>query len=88
MYGFHKSRKDSSKSIFSHPNFLKGREDLLLTIKRKIKLPGGVLKTPKKSKENPLEKKLPETAVKEQESFKRFPQEPSQLILKGFLESR
>lgn len=25
MYGFHKSRKDNSKCIFSHPNFLKGR---------------------------------------------------------------
>lgn len=37
MYGFHKSRKDNSKCIFSHENFLKGREDLLIVIKRKIK---------------------------------------------------
>ena len=25
MYGFHKSRKENTKSIFSHPYFLKGR---------------------------------------------------------------
>jgi hypothetical protein len=37
MYGFHKSRKDHSKSVFSHPLFLKDREDLLPSIKRKIK---------------------------------------------------
>lgn len=48
MYGFHKSRKDNSKSIFSHPNFLKGREDLLSTIKRKIRPALGSVKTPKK----------------------------------------
>jgi hypothetical protein len=48
MYGFHKSRKDCSKSIFSHPNFIKDRSDLLPTIKRKIKSTDGLLKTPKK----------------------------------------
>jgi hypothetical protein len=44
MYGFHKSRADHSKSVFSHPLFLRDREyylhlfrDLLITIKRKIK---------------------------------------------------
>lgn len=37
MYGFHKSRKEHSKSVFSHPLFLKDREDLLCEIKRKIK---------------------------------------------------
>jgi hypothetical protein len=26
MYGFHKSRTDHSKSVFSHPAFLKERE--------------------------------------------------------------
>lgn len=38
MYGFHKSRKEHSKSVFSHPLFQKNREDLLCEIKRKIKL--------------------------------------------------
>ena len=37
MYGFHKSRKDQSKSIFSHENFIKNRKDLLPLVKRKIK---------------------------------------------------
>jgi len=44
MYGFHKSRADHTKSVFSHPLFLKDREyhhhlfrDLLINIKRKIK---------------------------------------------------
>ena len=37
MYGFHKSRKDPSKNIFSHENFQRGREDLLPLVKRKIK---------------------------------------------------
>jgi hypothetical protein len=44
MYGFHKSRADHSKSVFSHPSFLRNREyinnlfsDLLANIKRKIK---------------------------------------------------
>lgn len=44
MYGFHKSRADHTKSVFSHPLFLKDREyyhllfrDLLISIKRKIK---------------------------------------------------
>ena len=38
MYGFHKSRKEHSKRVFSHPLFQKNREDLLCEIKRKIKL--------------------------------------------------
>jgi hypothetical protein len=38
MYGFHKSRKEHSKSVFSHPFFQKNREDLLCEIKRKIKI--------------------------------------------------
>jgi hypothetical protein len=37
MYGFHKSRKDPSKNIFSHPNFQKGRADLLQSVRRKLK---------------------------------------------------
>jgi len=37
MYGFHKSRKEPTKNIFSHPNFLKGRPDLLLNVRRKLK---------------------------------------------------
>lgn len=48
MYGFHKSRKDNAKSIFSHPNFLRDREDLLSTIKRKIKALENSIKTPTK----------------------------------------
>lgn len=48
MYGFHKSRKDNSKCIFSHENFLKGREDLLIVIKRKIKDSEISIKTPMK----------------------------------------
>ena len=38
MYGFHKSRKDPSKNIFSHPFFLRGNPQLLPLVKRKIKL--------------------------------------------------
>ena len=38
MYGFHKSRNDHTKCVFSHPSFLRDREDLLITIKRKIKM--------------------------------------------------
>lgn len=37
MYGFHKSRKDPTKNIFSHPNFVQGKAELLMNIKRKIK---------------------------------------------------
>ena len=44
MYGFHKSRADHTKSVFSHPSFQRGRayifnlfRDLLINIKRKIK---------------------------------------------------
>lgn len=37
MYGFHKSRKDPSKNIFSHPFFLKGQPQILHLVKRKIK---------------------------------------------------
>ena len=48
MYGFHKSRKDTSKSIFSHPSFQKDRSDLLPLIKRKVKNNDKPLKTPVK----------------------------------------
>jgi hypothetical protein len=37
MYGFHKSRKEPNKLIFSHPAFLEGRDDLLPSVRRKIK---------------------------------------------------
>lgn len=37
MYGFHKSRREPSRLIFSHPFFLQGREDLLTSVKRKLK---------------------------------------------------
>jgi hypothetical protein len=37
MYGFHKSRKDPSKNIFSHPFFLRGQQQILHLVKRKIK---------------------------------------------------
>lgn len=37
MYGFHKSRKDPSKNIFSHPFFQRGHADLLHLVRRKIK---------------------------------------------------
>jgi hypothetical protein len=37
MYGFHKSRKDPSKNIFSHPFFLRGQAQILHLVKRKIK---------------------------------------------------
>ena len=42
MYGFHKSRKDQTKSVFSHPLFKKTRLDLLPEIKTKIKLAEGL----------------------------------------------
>jgi hypothetical protein len=37
MYGFHKSRKDPSQLVFSHPAFLQNRPDLLLQVRRKVK---------------------------------------------------
>ena len=37
MYGFHKSRKDPSKNIFSHPFFLRAQPQILHLVKRKIK---------------------------------------------------
>ena len=37
MYGFHKSRKETTKSVFYHPDFIKGRSDLLGLIKRKVR---------------------------------------------------
>lgn len=37
MYGFHKSRKEPTKNIFSHPNFVKGKPELLLNVRRKLK---------------------------------------------------
>ena len=37
MYGFHKSRKDPTKNIFSHPCFLKNHPQLLPQVRRKIK---------------------------------------------------
>ena len=37
MYGFHKSRKDPSKNIFSHPFFLRGQPQILHLVRRKIK---------------------------------------------------
>ena len=37
MYGFHKSRKDPTKFIFSHPAFMQDREELLVQVRRKIK---------------------------------------------------
>lgn len=38
MYGFHKSRRDTTKSVFSHSHFQKERTDLLKEIKRKNKI--------------------------------------------------
>ena len=58
MYGFHKSRKDNAKSIFSHTKFMKDREDLLNTIKRKIKFPQSSMKTPIKMKQHCIDKKV------------------------------
>ena len=37
MYGFHKSRKEPTKNIFSHPYFIKDHADLLTQVRRKIK---------------------------------------------------
>jgi len=37
MYGFHKSRKEPTKNIFSHPNFVKGKPELLINVRRKLK---------------------------------------------------
>jgi hypothetical protein len=37
MYGFHKSRREPTKLIFSHPCFLQGRDDLLAMVRRKLK---------------------------------------------------
>jgi hypothetical protein len=48
MYGFHKSRKDTAKSVFSHPNFEKDPQDLLLQIHRKSHTVTPSPKTPTK----------------------------------------
>ena len=63
MYGFHKSRADHSKSVFSHPSFIKDREyihqlfrDLLITIKRKIK--GKVESKNDTHPETPIKKRI------------------------------
>jgi hypothetical protein len=37
MYGFQKSRREPAQFIFSHPFFLKNREDLLPLVRRKVK---------------------------------------------------
>ncbi len=37
MYGFHKSRKEPTKNIFSHPNFVMGKPELLINVRRKLK---------------------------------------------------
>jgi HSF-type DNA-binding len=37
MYGFHKSRKDPTQLVFSHPNFQQNRQDLLRQVRRKVK---------------------------------------------------
>lgn len=73
MYGFHKSRADHTKSVFSHPLFLKDREyllhlfrDLLITIKRKIK--GKLDKESADIPDTPLKRKAEDevpTAAKE-----------------------
>jgi hypothetical protein len=73
MYGFHKSRADHSKSVFSHPLFLKDREyylplfsDLLISIKRKIK--GKLEKDSLDASETPLKRRADDetpTAAKE-----------------------
>ena len=60
MYGFHKSRKDTAKSVFSHPNFQKDRQDLLLQIHRKSRTPTPHPKTPTK-KTPPPNKPTPNT---------------------------
>jgi hypothetical protein len=52
MYGFHKSRKDNAKCIFSHPDFLKGQDRLLPRIKRKIKNTLGNTRTPHKDRDS------------------------------------
>lgn len=58
MYGFHKSRKEPTKNIFSHPNFLKGKPELLVNVRRKLKEEKSDENTPattgsKKVKEDP-----------------------------------
>jgi hypothetical protein len=73
MYGFHKSRADHTKSVFSHPLFIRDREyhfhlfrDLLITIKRKIK--GKLDKESTDIPETPLKRKAEDeapTAAKE-----------------------
>jgi hypothetical protein len=37
MYDFHKKRSNQNEHIFQHPKFIKGKQDLIKTIKRKNK---------------------------------------------------
>lgn len=57
MYGFHKSRKDPSKNIFSHPFFLRGQPQILHLVKRKIKAEEKAEEEIKSSAFTPLPKK-------------------------------
>jgi hypothetical protein len=57
MYGFHKSRKDPSKNIFSHPFFLRGHPQLLHLVKRKIKIEENREEEVKVTPPSPLPKK-------------------------------
>jgi hypothetical protein len=63
MYGFHKSRKEPTKNIFSHPNFLKGKPELLINVRRKLKEDKNDENTPaptnsKKQKDEPISEKI------------------------------
>ena len=63
MYGFHKSRKEPTKNIFSHPNFLKGKPELLINVRRKLKEDKNDENTPapansKKQTDEPISEKI------------------------------
>lgn len=72
MYGFHKSRKDNSKCIFSHPSFVKDGEDLLIKIQRKVKDSEINFDTPVKPVILSNEKFVEDTCCKETEKNKPF----------------
>jgi len=74
MYGFHKSRKDPSKNIFSHPCFLKSCPQILHQVRRKIK---NEEKNDEEVKQTPakranIENEEPTAALVQQQPIKSF----------------
>jgi hypothetical protein len=82
MYGFHKSRKDPSKNIFSHPFFLRSQPHLLPLVRRKIKNEERVDEEPRpnipRKKNNENQEPLELSSKKSIQSFSMINEMPKQ----------